>query len=134
MENIYISTDKSKLDITFIHNFISNSYWANGRSLAAMQTCINNSLNFGIYLDEKQVGYARLVSDYGQFAYIMDVFVDENYRGKGYSKMLMKYILEFELLKNVKVWRLATNDAHGLYEQFGFKPLAHPQFLMEKFC
>ena len=134
MTNIHISTDKNKLDIPFIHNFITNSYWAKGRSMDAMQTCIDNSLNFGIYLDGNQVGYARLVTDFAQFAYIMDVFVDENFRGKGYSKMLMQYIMEHQDLQKIRVWRLATNDAHGLYEQFGFKPLAHPEILMEKFC
>ena len=96
-----------------------------------MQTCIDNSLNFGVYLDGKQIGYARLVTDCCIFAYLMDVFIDEKHRGKGYSKQLMQYMMEHEIVKDVKVWRLATTDAHGLYTQFGFKPLSHPEKIME---
>lgn len=132
MYGISINTDKNKLNLAFIHGFISNAYWAKGRTMEAMKTCIDNSLNFGIYLDAQQIGYARLVTDYAQFAYIMDIFIGEKYRGMGHSKALMKYIMEFEALKNVKVWRLATSDAHGLYQQFGFTELADPHHFMEK--
>lgn len=128
---IEIDTDRNRLDVPFIHGFINNTYWANGRSLEAMKTCIDHSLNFGVYLDGKQIGYCRLVTDYAQFAYLMDVFIDPDYRGKGYSKQLMNYMLHMEELKAVSVWRLATTDAHGLYEQFGFRPLSHPEKLME---
>jgi len=131
MNEIEINTDKNQLEINFIHEFISNSYWAKGRTVETMQTCIDNSLNFGVYLLGKQIGFARIVTDYGQFAYIMDLFIQEIHRGKGYSKKLMKYIMEFDNLKNIKVWRLATSDAHGLYEQFGFHSLAKPGKLME---
>ncbi len=131
MNELEINTDKNRLDIIYVNEFISNSYWAKGRELEAMQTCIDNSLNFGVYLDGKQIGYARIVTDYVQFAYIMDLFIGENYRRKGYSKELMKYIMEFEKLKNIKVWRLATSDAHELYKKFGFKALANPEKLME---
>ena len=96
-----------------------------------MQLCIDNSLNFGVYLQDRQVGFARVVTDFGQFAYIMDLFIQEKYRGKGYSKQLMKFIIEFDKLKNIKVWRLATSDAHGLYKQFGFDKIAKPESLME---
>lgn len=96
-----------------------------------MQTCIDNSLNFGVYLNNQQIGFARVVTDFGQFAYIMDLFIEENYRGKGYSKKLMKFILEFDKLKNIKVWRLATKDAHDLYTKFGFNKIAKPENLME---
>lgn len=131
MKEIEINTDKSRLDIDFINEFISNSYWAKGRTIETMQTCIDNSLNFGVYLQDRQVGFARVVTDFGQFAYIMDLFIEEKYRGKGYSKELMKYIIEFDKLKKVKVWRLATSDAHDLYKKFGFNPLAKPENLME---
>jgi GNAT superfamily N-acetyltransferase len=131
MNDVEINTDKNRLDINFIYEFISNSYWAKGRTIETMQTCIDNSLNFGVYLQDRQVGFARVVTDFGQFAYIMDVFIQENYRGKGYSKKLMKFIMEFEKLKNIKVWRLATGDAHGLYKQFGFDKIAKPENLME---
>jgi GNAT superfamily N-acetyltransferase len=129
---IEINTEKEKLDIAFIHNFISNlSYWAKGRSIEDMQTCIDNSLCFGVYLQNQQIGFARLVTDYAQFAYIMDVFIEPKYRGNGYSKQLVDYILKFETLQNIKIWRLATADAHGLYSQFGFKLLGKPETLME---
>jgi len=131
MENVLISSDKKKLEVTFIHTFISKSYWAKGRTLETMQTCIDNSLNFGVYLDDQQIGYARIATDFGQFAYIMDLFISENYRGKGYSKKLMKAIMNSEKLKTINVWRLATHDAHKLYEQFGFKAIDAPEKLME---
>lgn len=129
--SLFISTDRSNLNIPFITNFLSNSYWANGRSEETMQTLIDHSINFGVYLDGNQIGYARIVSDHAQFAYLMDVFVTDEHRGKGYSKELMDYILNYEPLKNVLVWRLATSDAHGLYAQFGFTPLAKPENMME---
>ena len=131
MSSINISTDKDLLNVKFINDFISTTHWAKGRSLETMQSCIDNSLNFGVYLDGKQIGYARLVTDYCIFAYLMDVFIDEKHRGKGYSKQLMQYMMEHESVKDVKVWRLATTDAHGLYTQFGFTPLSHPEKIME---
>ena len=129
--DIVISSEKMKLNVDFIYTFISKSYWAKGRTLETMQTCIDNSLNFGVYLDDQQIGYARIATDFGQFAYIMDLFISENYRGKGYSKKLMKAIMNSEKLKTINVWRLATHDAHKLYEQFGFKVIDAPEKLME---
>ncbi len=131
MENLIITSDKNRLDIEFITGFISQSYWAKDRTMAMTQKCIDHSLNFGVFLDEQQIGYARVVTDYVQFAYLMDVFIDENHRGKGYSKTLMKHILENDLLKDIKVWRLATADAHELYRQFGFTGLSKPENMME---
>jgi GNAT superfamily N-acetyltransferase len=132
MNHIVITTDKARLDIAFIHAFISNSYWAKGRTLDTMITCIDNSLCFGVYFEGKQIGFARVVTDYAHFAYIMDLFIDEQHRGKGYSKALTKFILEYPPLQNITVWRLATSDAHGLYKQFGFDALAKPENLMER--
>ena len=129
--DIVISSEKMKLNVDFIYTFISKSYWAKGRTLETMQTCIDNSLNFGVYLDDQQIGYARIATDFGQFAYIMDLFISENYRGKGYSKKLMKAIMNSEKLKTINVWLLATHDAHKLYEQFGFKAIDAPEKLME---
>ncbi len=128
-----ITSDKNLLDVAYITDFISKTYWAKDRSRETMQTCIDNSLNFGVFLDVKQIGFARVVTDYAQFAYLLDVFIDEAHRGKGYSKRLMEHILENDSLKNVKVWRLATTDAHGLYKQFGFTELSKPENLMELF-
>lgn len=132
MEELIISTDVLKLDVPFIHNFLTSSYWAKGRTLEDVELCIRHSLNFGMYLDGRQIGYARVVTDYFQLAYLMDVFVVEEQRGKGYSRQLMQAILEENPLVNMKVWRLATTDAHGLYEKFGFKPLSDPDRFMER--
>lgn len=131
MENLIITSDKHQLDIEYIHGFISKTYWAKDRSLETMQTCVDNSLNFGVFLNGTQIGYARVVTDYAQFAYLFDVFIDENHQGLGYSKILVKHILENELLKDVKVWRLATSDAHELYRKFGFTELSKPENMME---
>ncbi|MFA7326482.1 MAG: GNAT family N-acetyltransferase [Candidatus Kapaibacterium sp.] len=128
---IKITTDKNKLDIEFINSFISKSYWAKGRTLENMKVIINNSLNFGVFLNDFQIGYARVVTDYGQFGYLMDVFITEVHQGKGYSKILMDFIMNYPDLEDVKVWRLATSDAHKLYEKYGFKQLKNPEKLME---
>lgn len=132
MEKIEIDTDKNRLDVALITDFIGVSYWATGRTVETMHTLIDNSLNFGVYLDRKQIGYARVVTDYAQFAYLMDLFIIEAHRGKGYSKELMDFILNHHSLQNIKVWRLSTADAHGLYEKFGFTPLKNPTVMMEK--
>nr|WP_294859184.1 GNAT family N-acetyltransferase [uncultured Fluviicola sp.] len=131
MENLIITSDNHQLDIAYIRDFIAQTYWAKNRSLETMQTCVDNSLNFGVFLNEKQIGYARVVTDYAQFAYLLDVFIDKNHQGLGYSKILVKHILENESLKDVKVWRLATSDAHELYRKFGFTELAKPENMME---
>lgn len=131
MSAILISTDKSLLDLPFIHGFLNQSYWAKGRTMAETSTAIEHSLNFGVYEAGEQVGYARVVTDYMQFAYLMDVFIDENRRGKGYARQLVAFMLGFEALQKVKVWRLATTDAHELYRKFGFTALARPENMME---
>lgn len=129
---ITVSTDKNKLDVPFIQHFLKDIYWAAGRTIAEVQTTINHSFCFGIYLDEKQIGFARVITDYVVFAYLMDVFITEEHRGKGYSSILIQNMMEEPKLKEVKIWRLATSDAHFLYKKFGFKALAHPEKLMEK--
>ena len=129
---ISVSTDKSKLDIPFIQNFLKDIYWAAGRTIEEVQTTIDNSFCFGIYLDEKQIGFARVITDYVVFAYVMDVFIDENHRKKGYSSILIDVMINEPKLQEIKIWRLATSDAHFLYKKFGFKLLAHPEKMMEK--
>jgi len=129
---IRISTDKDKLDISFIHKFLTNTYWAKGRTLEEVKTTIENSFCFGIYTNGKQIGFARVVTDYVVFAYIMDVFIVEEQQGKGYSSLLMDKLLNEPAFKKVKTWRLATADAHFLYEKFGFGALANPEKQMEK--
>ena len=129
---ITVSTDKNRLNIPFIQRFLPDIYWAAGRTLEEVQTTIAYSFCFGIYLDGKQIGFARVITDYVVFAYVMDVFIDEKHRGKGYSSILIDNMLKEPQLKEVKVWRLATSDAHFLYNKFGFNALAHPEKMMEK--
>ena len=129
---IQISTDKKKLDIDLIHNYLSGeSYWAKGRSKEVVKRSIDNSLCFGVYEDDRQIGFARVVTDCAVFAWILDVFILREYRGKGYSKQLMKTIMSHDSLQNLQRWGLGTEDAHGLYKQFGFMPLSKPQNMME---
>lgn len=129
---IHISTDKKGLDIVLIHGYLSKeSYWAIGRDIEIVKRSIENSLCFGVYEGEKQIGFARVVSDYAVFAWIMDVFIHKDYRGKGYGKKLMNAIMSHDKLQNLQRWGLGTEDAHGLYEQYGFKPLSKPQNMME---
>ena len=129
---IEVSTDKSKLDLVFIQNFLKDIYWAAGRTIDEVQTTIDASVCFGIYSDGKQIGFARVITDYVVFAYLMDVFIDQEHRGKGYSSMLIDAMMKEPQLQQVKIWRLATSDAHFLYEKFGFTALAHPEKMMEK--
>jgi len=127
-----VSTDKTKLDVPFIQGFLKDIYWAAGRTIEDVQTTIDASLCYGVYEDGQQVGFARVVTDYVVFAYLMDVFVTEVHRGKGYSSLLMDAMMNDPRLAHVKIWRLATRDAQFLYEKYGFKPLAHPERMMEK--
>ncbi len=129
---IVIDKDKTKLDVPLIHSFISNTYWAKGRSIEAIEKTIENSICFGMYKEDEQIGFARVVSDTVVFAYIMDVFVLPEYRGKGYSKRIVQTILDDEELKNCNSWVLKTLDAHGLYEKFGFHQIEFPEKFMEK--
>ncbi len=134
-----ISTDKSTLDIGAIHDFLCNrSYWAKGRSLQAVQNSIDNSLCFGLYgKDGRMIGFARVVTDKVAFAYLMDVFILEGYRGNGLGKALVRHIIGHPELQ-VKFWLLGTVDAHGLYKKLGFAELPEPgRFLAirnEKVC
>jgi GNAT superfamily N-acetyltransferase len=129
---ISVSTDKNKLEVSFIQHFLKDIYWAAGRTVEEVQTTIDNSFCFGIYLDEHQIGFARVITDYVVFAYVMDVFITENHRGKGYSSVLIDAMMKESKLQQVKIWRLATADAHFLYKKFGFTSLAYPERMMEK--
>jgi GNAT superfamily N-acetyltransferase len=129
---VNVSTDKKKLNVPFIQDFLKDIYWAAGRTIEEVQTTIDSSVCFGIYLNDVQIGFARVITDYVVFAYLMDVFIAEEHRGKGYSSILISAMMNEPVLKGVKIWRLATSDAHYLYEKFGFKALAHPEKMMEK--
>ena len=128
-----ISTDKTKLDLDLIHHFLANeSYWARNIPRPLVERAIANALCFGAYHDDQQqVGFARVVSDFAVFAYVGDVFVLPEHRGRGVSKMLMKAIREHPDLQTLRRWHLLTSDAHGLYRQFGFNGLATPERHME---
>ena len=118
-----ISTEKEKLDIDLIHLFLTRTYWAEGISKEIISRSIEGSLCFGVYENDKQVGFARMITDKATFAYLADVFIIEDYRGRGLSKWLMEVIMSHPDLQGLRRMILATKDAHGLYKQFGFTPL-----------
>ena len=122
-----ISTDRSRLDVDVIHTVLETSYWAQGRRRSVVERSIRNSLCFGVYIAGRQVAFARVVSDRAVFAYLMDVFVVPEFRGRGIAKALMRAVLEHPELQNLRVFLLATRDAHDLYKQFGFRSLAYPE-------
>lgn len=127
-----VSTDRSLLDLDAVHAFLSQrSYWAAGISRDRLETAIANSLPFGVYHDGTQVGFARAISDYVTFAYLADVYIEESHRGRGLSKLLMEALLQHPQLQSLRRWMLGTRDAHALYAQFGFIPLAEPSRWME---
>lgn len=131
--NIEITNDRARMDVTRIHDYLSNeSYWARGIPRERVERSIENSLCFGAFDDEVQVGFARVITDYATFAYIADVFVLESHRGHGISKQLMQAISDHPELQTLRRWHLVTRDAHGLYAQFGFAPLDAPERHMMK--
>lgn len=128
-----VSTDRRRLRIDLIHKYLSEeSYWARERTFEQTATAIKNSLPFGLYKGENQIGFARVVTDYATFAYLGDVFVLPEYQGRGLSKFLMQTILAHPDLQNFRRWILATRDAHALYEKYEFAALRHPERWMER--
>jgi GNAT superfamily N-acetyltransferase len=128
-----ISTDKAKLDLNVIHDFLSNSsYWAVGRGLETIKRSIENSLSFGLYENDRQIGFARVVTDYATFAWLADVFVLEAARGRGLGTWLVEVILAHPELQGFRRWTLATKDAHEIYRKFGFSELKRPERWMER--
>jgi GNAT superfamily N-acetyltransferase len=124
-----ISTDKGLLDLSLIHSFLTTSYWAEGIPFETVKRSIKHSLNFGLYREGKQVGFARIITDY---AYIGDVFILEDYRGQGLGKWLMQVIAGHPELQGLRRWSLLTRDAHRLYRQTGFTEPQLPERYMEK--
>ena len=128
-----ISDDRARLDIKVIQKFLSTeSYWATGRSVERVQRSVDNSLSFGVYRGDEQIGFARVVTDYATFAWLADVFVLEEYRGRGLSKWLVEVIISHPQLQGFRRWVLATKDAHELYRQYGFRELHRPERWMER--
>lgn len=126
-----ITTDKRRLDLNVIHDFLTQSYWSPGISRETVAQAIENSLCFGIYIQDGQIGFARVISDYTTFAYLADVFVLGAFRGQGLAKWLLECILGHPNLQHLRRWLLATKDAHALYAQSGFQPLHAPDRFME---
>lgn len=134
MYPIHISTDRSDLDVPLIHRFLSEqSTWAVGISRAVVERAIENSLCFGGYVDGRQVAFARVVTDFATFGNLVDVFVVPEFRGRGYSEELLTTVMAHPSLKGLRRFMLATGDAHGLYEKFGFTALQRPETLMERY-
>ena len=128
-----IRTDKDRLDVAFIHDYLSNhSYWGQGRSLEVVQRSIDNSLNFGVFKGDQQVGFARVIIDFATFAWLADVFIIDEHRGRGLGVWLIDVITSHPELQNFRRWILATRDAHELYRRFGFNDLDDPSRWMEK--
>jgi N-acetylglutamate synthase-like GNAT family acetyltransferase len=125
-----ISTDRSRLDIALIHDFLRSSCWAQGIPRAVVERSIRHSLCFGAYLDGRQAGFARVISDFATIAHVADVFVVPEHRGRSISKLLMRAIVDHPDLQGLRRFFLATRDAHRLYAQFGFQPLTQPEQFM----
>ena len=126
-----IITDTSKMDIDVIHGYLSRSYWAQGIPRTIVEKSMEGSLCFAVLQDNRQVGFARVITDKATFGYLADVFILEEYRGKGLSKWLMEIILGHPELQNFRRFLLSTRDAHGLYRQFGFEDLVSPENWMQ---
>lgn len=129
---IEIKTGFENMDINAVHQFLSKeSYWAKGIPMETVSIALKNSFYIGLFKGEKQIGFARLVTDYATFGYLADVYVLSEYRGKGLSKMMIKHLLELDFVQGLRRTLLATLDAHSLYRQFGFKSPENPERLME---
>lgn len=126
-----ISSDKKLMNVDSIHSYLSRSYWAENVPYNIVNKAIENSLCFGVFHHDIQVGFARLITDSATFAYLADVYILEEHRGNGLSKKMMEAVINHPQLQGLRRMVLATSDAHTLYEKFGFKQLANPQTFME---
>lgn len=127
-----VSTDKSLLDLPLIFQYLNEqAYWSKGRTLEMVERSIENSLCFGLYDDGQQLGFARVVTDYTIFAWLMDVFILPDFQGAGHGKTLLDGVFNYPALAQIKTWGLKTRDAHTLYRQFGFQALEKPEMHME---
>ena len=126
-----LSTDLARLDLDVIHGFLTASYWAKGIPREVVARSIQNSLCFGVYQQSRQVGFARVISDFATYAYLADVFILEGFRGRGLGKWMMDVIMRHPQLQGLRRWTLATRDAHALYARSGFTPLNKPERFME---
>lgn len=127
-----ISTDKTKLDLRLIHDFLRQSYWAKNILYEKVEKSIEHSLCFGIYEGDRQIGFARVITDFARIAHLADVFVLQAYRGRGLGQWLMACIMSFPDLQTIDKWTLQTKDAHDFYRKYQFQALSSPQDYMEK--
>ena len=129
-----ISTNNVLIDVDLVYNYLNkDSYWAQGISRLQLENAIKNSLCFGVYKHGQQAGFARVVTDHATFAYICDVFIIPTFRKQGLSKWLIQSIVNYPSLQGLRRWSLATADAQGLYQKFGFSPITRPERWMEIF-
>ena len=134
MSSLQISTDRGELDVPLIYRFLSEqSTWAVGISRVVVDRAIENSLCFGGYVDDRQIAFARVVTDFATFGHLVDVFVIPEYRGNGYASELMTAVMSHPSLKSLRRFTLATGNAHELFEHFGFAPPQRPETLMERY-
>ncbi len=132
MERLEIKIGGENMDITLIHDYLSNrSYWAKKIPLKMVKFSLQNSFCVGMFANDQQIAFARLITDYATFAYLADVFVIDEWQQQGIGKLLLQHLTELDWVKNLRRFMLATRDAHGLYKQFGFTELSHPERLME---
>jgi GNAT superfamily N-acetyltransferase len=131
-DDYVISTDAARLDLRMMHEFLSASYWSPGIPRAIIEQAIQHSLNFGLYYEGRQIGFARVISDYATFAYVCDVFVLDAFQGRGLGTWLMEIVTAHPNLQGLRRWILATRDAHGLYRKVGFTTLSQPDRFMER--
>jgi GNAT superfamily N-acetyltransferase len=133
VDDYIISTDKSKLDLNVIHNYLFTCYWAKGIPREVVARSLEHSLCFGVYLGDEQVGFSRVITDYATFMYLADVFILESHRGKGLSVAMMDMVVNHPDLQGIRTWTLLTKDAHGLYRKFAFKNHVDPtRFMIRK--
>lgn len=131
-EDYLFSNNKKLLQLNNIHSFLSTkSYWAQNITIGTVKQSVKGSLCYGVYYLSEQIAFARVITDKTTFAYLADVFVIENYRGKGISKKFIEFILKDKQLSNIRKFMLATKDAHSLYSKFGFEPIKNPEVYME---
>ena len=128
-----ISTDPARLDMDAVVDMLARAYWAVGRPREKTERAFENSLVFGVYDGDKQIGMARVVTDFAVFAYLCDVFIHEDYRARGLGKWLMQTIMNHPDLAEMRRWLLVTSDAHGLYRQYGFTTIEDPERWMQMF-
>lgn len=131
-EHFIVTTDPARLDLNVVVGFLSSSYWAAGIPFEKVARSVANSLCFSLLDGERQVGFARVISDYATIAYLGDVFILPSHRGQGLSKWLVECVIAHPELQGLRRWLLATRDAHGLYRHYGFTPLASPELFMER--